>query len=95
MDWMAIIAGGLLATTVLTIVHALGLWLGLSRMSTPVILGTMVCADRDRATFYGAGIHLLLGWLFALLYGGLFEAAGFAAWWLGAIKSPPEGFHPP
>lgn len=85
MDWMTIIAGGLLATTALTIVHALGMWLGLTRMSTPVILGTMVSADRDRAMFSGTLIHLVLGWIFALLYGGLFEAAGFATWWLGAL----------
>jgi hypothetical protein len=85
MDWLGILAWGLLATTALTIVHALGLWMGLSRMSTPVILGTMVTPDRDRAMFYGTLIHLLMGWLFALVYAAAFEAAGFATWWLGAI----------
>lgn len=85
MDWLAIVAGGLLATIALSIIYTAGLWLGLSRMSTPVILGTMVSADRDRAMFYGTIMHLLLGWVFALVYAGVFEAAGMATWWLGAL----------
>lgn len=85
MDWLGILAGGLLATVALSIVYALGLWMGLTRMSTPVILGTMVSADRDRAMFYGTVMHLLLGWMFALVYAGAFEAMAMATWWLGAL----------
>lgn len=84
-DWLGILAGGLMATIALTVVYALGMSMGLTRMSTPVILGTMVSADRDRAMFYGTIIHLLLGWGFALLYAAAFEAAGMATWWLGAL----------
>jgi hypothetical protein len=85
MHWIGVIAGGLVATAALTIVESLGLWLGLSRMSIPIILGTMVSADRDRATFIGTIIHLLVGWAFAVLYALTFEAAGFATWWFGAL----------
>ncbi len=85
MHWTGVIGGGLIATTALTIVELLGLWLGRSRMSIPIILGTMVCADRDRATFVGTLMHLVIGWAFAILYAVIFEAAGFATWWFGAI----------
>ena len=42
--------------------------LGLTRMSMPFILGTMVTPNRDHAKPIGFGMHLINGWLFATLY---------------------------
>jgi len=58
--------------------------LGLTRMSLPYMLGTMATADRDRARLLGFGMHLVNGWLFAVIYAAAFESWGRATWWLGA-----------
>jgi uncharacterized membrane protein YagU involved in acid resistance len=44
----------------------------------------MVTAERDRAKVVGFGLHLLNGWLFALVYVAAFESWRRATWWLGA-----------
>jgi hypothetical protein len=81
-DWLL---WGFGATLVLTTVMAASQGLGLTRMNIPYLLGTMVTSDRDRATLWGIGLHLVNGWIFALLYLALFRAVGFATWWLGAL----------
>lgn len=58
--------------------------LGFSRMSIPFILGTAFTANRDRAMFVGFLVHVIIGCLFAFLYGFGFESLGRAHWWLGA-----------
>lgn len=75
---------GFVATIVLTTVMSAAQGLGLSRMSVPFILGTMVTPNRDRAPLFGFLIHLANGWLFALLYAFAFESWGRATWWSGA-----------
>ena len=75
---------GFVATVVLSTLMGGAQGLGLSRMSIPFLLGTMVTPSRDRAVAIGAGLHLVNGWLFALLYIAGFEALGRATWWLGA-----------
>jgi len=54
-------------------------------MNIPYLLGTMFTANRDRAKVLGVGIHLVMGWLFALLYAAAFHAWGVATWWHGAV----------
>jgi len=61
------------ATVVLTTLLAVAQGLRLTRMSVPFILGTMVTANRDRARFFGIGMHLVNGWLFGLLYVAIFH----------------------
>lgn len=85
MDWLGIFAWGLCATAAMTTIESFGPWLGVSRMSTPLLVGTMFVADRDRAMAIGVALHVALGWGFALVYAALFEAAGFATWWLGLL----------
>ena len=75
---------GFAATLVLTILLSGAQGLGLTRMSIPYLLGTMATADRDRAKLYGFGLHLLNGWLFALLYIAAFHSWGGATWARGA-----------
>jgi len=75
---------GFVGTVVLTGLAAGGQALGLTRMSLPYILGTMFTPDRDRAKVVGLGVHLLNGWLFALVYAAAFRSWHRATWWLGA-----------
>jgi hypothetical protein len=75
---------GFVGTVVLTTVMSGAQGLGLSRMSIPFVLGTMITPNRDRAPLIGFLIHLVNGWLFAFLYAFAFESWNRAVWWLGA-----------
>ena len=66
------------ATLVLTSLHAASQGLGLTRMNMPYLLGTLFTPDRDRAKVVGTGLHLVAGWVFALLYVAVFHALGDA-----------------
>jgi hypothetical protein len=59
--------------------------LSLSRMDLPLILGTILVEDPDRARVLGFFIHLVNGQIFALLYAAAFALIGRATWWLGAL----------
>jgi hypothetical protein len=50
--------------------------LGFTRIDLPFILGSMITPSRDRAKVYGYLIHLVDGWIFALIYAAAFETAG-------------------
>jgi uncharacterized membrane protein YagU involved in acid resistance len=76
---------GFVASLVVTAVMSAGYGLRLSRISLPLLLGTMFTANRDRAGIVGFFAHLLLGWLLAVVYALAFESWGRATWWLGAI----------
>jgi uncharacterized membrane protein YagU involved in acid resistance len=76
---------GFVASLVVTAVMSAGYGLRLSRISLPLLLGTMFTANRDRAGIVGFLAHLLLGWLLAVVYALAFESWGRATWWLGAI----------
>ncbi|HLU66615.1 MAG TPA: hypothetical protein VKZ63_10085 [Kofleriaceae bacterium] len=76
---------GLAATVVLTAIMAGTQGAGLSRMSIPYMLGTMVTPNRDRAVPVGTALHLLIGWAFSLVYVAAFHAWGDATWWRGAL----------
>ncbi|MBI2527386.1 MAG: hypothetical protein HYV93_15540 [Candidatus Rokubacteria bacterium] len=84
MNVPAVLLWGFVATIVLTTVMAAAQGLGLSRMSIPFMLGTMMTPNRDRAPLLGFVIHLLNGWGFAFIYAFAFESWGRATWWLGA-----------
>jgi uncharacterized membrane protein YagU involved in acid resistance len=76
---------GFVATVVLTSLMAASQGFGLTRINVPYMLGTMFTPDRDRAKLLGFAVHLVNGWLFALLYVAAFESWGRATWWLGAL----------
>jgi len=85
MNWDNLLLWGFVATAVQTTLMAGAQGLGLSRMSIPFILGTIFTANRDLASLAGFGSHLILGWLFAILYGVIFQSLGHAGLWTGAI----------
>jgi hypothetical protein len=83
-NWGGVLLWGFVATVILTTLLAGSQELGLTRMSLPYMLGTMVTPDRDRAKLIGVGMHLVNGWLFAIVYAAAFESWDRAFWWLGA-----------
>jgi hypothetical protein len=74
---------GFVGTIVLSTLAAACQGLGLTRINLPLILGTMVTPNRDRAKAIGLGIHLVNGWIFSLLYIATFHVLGRATWWIG------------
>lgn len=84
MDWADWALWGFVGTIVLTITMSAAQGLGLTRMSIPFLLGTVVTPDRDRAQLLGIAVHLINGWLFSLVYVAAFHAWGLATWWAGA-----------
>jgi hypothetical protein len=85
MDWPGWGLFGLLATTGLTALMIAAQLSGLSRLDLPLILGTTVAADPDRARAAGFLIHLAAGQCFALGYAACFVLLGHATWWIGAL----------
>lgn len=79
-----ILLWGFCATIVLSTLLSAGRGLGLTRMDIPYMLGTMFTADRGKAKWAGFLFHLLNGWVFALVYGAVFEVSGRAGVWYGA-----------
>ena len=75
---------GFIATMVLSTTLAVCQGLGLTRMSMPFLLGTIVTPNRDRALLIGMLIHIANGWVFACLYVYVFEQIQRTGWWLGA-----------
>lgn len=91
MNVSSILLWGFAATIVLTALTILGQSLGLTRIDIPFILGTMFCADRDRARVVGIAMHLVNGWLFAVVYALFFENLHTATWWFGALIGATQG----
>ena len=83
--WPAILLWGFVATLLLTTLSSGSRGIGLTRMDVPFLLGTMFTGDRDRAQVIGFAVHLVNGWLVAIIYALLFDSLGFASWWLGLI----------
>ena len=85
MDWAGWALFGLVATAMLTAVMIAAQLAGWTRLDLPLLLGTMVTGDPDRARVAGFFIHLAIGEGFALGYAAGFALLGTATWWLGAL----------
>lgn len=85
MDWQGWALFGLVATTVLTAVMIAAQMAGLTRLDLPLVLGTLVTPDPDKARVAGFFIHLAAGQGFALGYAAIFALLGQATWWIGAL----------
>jgi hypothetical protein len=85
MDWAGWALFGVVATSILTAVMIAAQLAGLSRLDLPLILGTMVTEDPDRARVAGFLIHLAVGEGFALGYAATFALLDAAIWWLGGL----------
>src|SRR5205823_14440044 len=85
MDWAGWALFGLVATTALTAVMIAAQMAGLSRLDLPLLLGTIVTEDPDRARVAGFFIHLGIGEGFAFGYAASFALLHRATWWLGGL----------
>lgn len=75
---------GVLATAVMTTMMVAAQGVGLTRISLPFILGSMLTRHRHRARVIGYFAHLSVGLAFLLLYVAAFEVLGGATPWYGA-----------
>jgi hypothetical protein len=79
------------ATVVLTALFGVAQGLGWTRMSLPVLLGTMFTPDRDRARLVGNLVHLANGWILSAIYFAVFSLAGAPSAGLGALVGLVHG----
>ena len=84
MNLPSILLWGFAATVALTTMMSVSHGIGLTRISIPFLLGTMLTPNRDRALVVGVAFHVVNGWLFAFVYAALLEGMDRATWWLGA-----------
>jgi uncharacterized membrane protein YagU involved in acid resistance len=91
MNWSSWLLWGFVGTVVLTTAMSASQGLRLTRMSLPYMLGTMFTPSRDRAKALGFALHLVNGWIFALVYVAAFNLWGMSAWWLGALVGLVHG----
>jgi hypothetical protein len=85
MDWAGWALFGVVATTALTAVMITAQLAGVTRLDLPLVLGTLVTEDPDRARVAGFFIHLVVGQGFAFGYAASFALLDRATWWLGAL----------
>lgn len=84
MNVPSILLWGFAATIVMTTLLSVSQGIGLTRISIPFLLGTMLTPNRDRAFVVGIVFHLLNGWAFAFLYATVLDSLDRTSWWLGA-----------
>ncbi len=65
--------------------------LGLTRIDMPFIVGTVFTPHRDRAKVIGYALHIINGWLFAIVYALFFENVHRATWWFGGLLGALQG----
>ena len=82
--WGAL-AGGLVGAAVFSIGLELSQAVGITRMDVPLLLGSALVENRDRARALGYLAHLAIGPLFALVYWAVFAAVGQAGWLFGMV----------
>ncbi len=85
------IVWGFIATLVLTSLMAAAEHFRLTRMSLPLLLGTMFTANRDSAKATGFLMHVVNGWVFSLVYLVVFETFGTASVVYGAVAGFVHG----
>jgi hypothetical protein len=85
MDWTGWALFGVVATTALTAVMITAQLAGVTRLDLPLVLGTLVTEDPDRARVAGFFIHLVVGQGFAFGYAAGFALLDRATWWLGSL----------
>jgi len=106
-DWGGWLVFGFVATAILTAIMVAAQLTGLTRMDLPMMLGTIVTEDVDRARVLGIVIHMLNGQVFALVYAAAFALLHASGLLLGAafgmvhglialtvIVPPLPGLHP-
>lgn len=73
------------ATAALTSLIRYAQAVGYTRMDLPLMLGTAITPDRDRAKVYGFAVHMVNGWLFSAVYVAAFQALRRSGVMLGTL----------
>jgi hypothetical protein len=84
-DWGGWAIFGLIATAALTAVMIGAQLIGWTRLDVPLMLGTLLTLDPDRARVAGFFLHLVNGQGFAFGYAASFAALGRSSWWIGGL----------
>lgn len=85
MDWGGWATFGFIATVALTAILVGAQLMGRTRMDIPMMLGTIVVEDPDRARVVGSLMHLVNGQFFAIFYAAGFTLLDEANLWLGGL----------
>jgi hypothetical protein len=91
MDWAGWAIFGLIATAALSALMIGAQLGGFTRLDLPLMLGSVVVADPDRARVAGFFIHLFNGQAFALGYAAVFAATEESSWWAGGVLGVLHG----
>lgn len=83
LNYPYIVFSGLIATVVMTTLLQGSLELGFSRLSMPLLVGTIFTGHRSLAVILGFSLYFLGGVLFAFFYLFLFSAIGTTHWLAG------------
>lgn len=84
-DPLDMVLWGAVATAVMTGIMQGAQGIGLSRLSIPFMVGTMLSGNRRIATVTGFVLYTLGGWIFAFLYFLVLTRLGLLAWWAGGL----------
>jgi hypothetical protein len=79
------------ATAVLTSMIRIAQAIGYTRMDLPLMLGTTLTPDRDRAKMYGFLVHMANGWLFSAVYVAAFQSLRRSGVLLGMVVGIVHG----
>jgi hypothetical protein len=79
------------ATAVLTSMIRCAQAVGYTRMDLPLMLGTTLTPDRDRAKAYGFLVHMANGWLFSSVYVAAFQSLRRSGVLLGTLIGVVHG----
>jgi len=83
--WGQWIFWGFIASLALVVSESVAQGLGLTRLNLPLILGSAFTPDRDRARAVGIVLHIVMGWLFSLIYVIAMNFLDGANWYRGAL----------
>lgn len=105
-DIGATLLAGFLATVTLTVLMSAAQALRLSRMSLPLMVGTVFRVGRELSLIAGMVLHMIGGWVSAFIYAAFFEVwepslrfgallgAAHALFVLAVLLPISPGFHP-
>lgn len=79
------------ATVVFSCITGIAQAVGYTRMDLPLMLGTTITPDRDRAKVYGFLLQMLNGWLFSGAYVAVFQSLRRSGVALGALIGLAHG----
>lgn len=88
---LTILLWGFVATIANSAIMSISQNLGLSRLSLPFLIGTMITGNRHAANVVGFLFYMIGGWLFAFVYYLLFVYVEQLTWLVGLVAGFVQG----